>query len=618
MMQTAEKPITLNLKLDGMVHVGEALAEIDGMPVHVFGGISGEEVLAQVVRRHRNYIAAQVVEVTAASAKRVEAPCPHFGQCTGCQWQHIGYEHQLHLKHTAVEEALEKAGYIRNAPMALPVPAPEPLGYRNHARFTVGPEGTLGFVNRESRQFVRIDRCLLMQPWINQALSELQGHCGQTTQASIRYGVNTGQWIIQPNLGTSVPLKSGQKYYEEVLLGRRFRINSASFFQVNTAQAERMAHLVIERLSLTGRELVIDAYAGVGTFAALLAPHADRVYAVEDSATAVQDARVNIQGLQNVEIITARTEDIIGSLPDATDALVLDPPRVGCHPLALHALLRRPPRRVVYLSCDPLALARDLRILLHGPFTLEEVLPIDLFPQTHHVECIATLSLDSRRHWAFQARQQLILASESPRRQEIMADMGLDFRVIAPKVEEPPPTDTDPVEVAKERALHKARAVASTLKEGTVIGGDTVVVSGNEILGKPASEEEARTFLHKLRGREHKVITGLAFIDAASGDEVTSHRRSRVHMRIYTDEEIDAYVASGDPMDKAGAYAIQDAQFHPVDRVRGCYLNVVGLPPCTLLDLMHQLGLYPPIDRRWTPPGNCPDCHRLAGKTRGK
>ena len=616
MSQMVEEAL-ISLKLDGMGRAGEVLAENEGMPVHVFGGISGEEVLARVIRRHRNYVAAQVVEVVAASPKRVEASCPYFGQCTGCQWQHIGYEHQLQLKHEISKEALEKAGGISDAPLAPVVPAPEPFDYRNHARFTVGPEGSLGFVNRESRQFVRVDRCLLMHTWINQALSQLQGRCGATTQVSIRYGVNTGQWIIQPNLGTSVPLESGQRYYEEVLLGQRFHINSASFFQVNTAQAERMAQLVSERLSLTGRELAVEAYAGVGTFAVLLAPHADKVFAIEDSATAVQDARVNIQDLHNVELITARTEDILGSLPDTTDALVLDPPRVGCHPLALHALLRHPPRRIVYVSCDPWALARDLHILLDGPFVLEEVLPIDLFPQTHHVECIATLSLDSGRRWAFQARQKLILASESPRRQEIMADMGLDFQVVPSKGEEPPPTSKDPAEVARERALHKARATASILTEGTVIGADTVVALGDDILGKPASEEEARSFLSKLSGREHTVITGLALVDAATGQEVIGHRRSRVHMRRYSDEEIDAYVASGDPMDKAGAYAIQNAQFDPVDRVRGCYLNVVGLPPCTLLDLMHRMGIYPLMDRRWTPPGNCQDCHRLARKARG-
>lgn len=618
MSQTLEESALLTLKLDGMGRAGEALAEDNGTPVHIFGGIPGEEVLAEVVRQHRNHIAARVVHVVAASSRRAETPCPYFGQCTGCQWQHIGYQHQLEIKRGVVQEAMERAGGISDAPLATVVPAPQPRGYRNHARFTVGPEGTLGFVNRDSRRFVRVDQCLLMHPWINQALSQLQGHCGETTQLSIRYGINTGQWLLQPGLGACVPVTSGQKHYEEALLGKRFRISGSSFFQVNTAQAERMAQLVCDRLGLTGRELVVDAYAGVGTFAVLLAPFADKVVAIEDSASAVQDAEANIRGLPNVELARARTEELLACLWQAPDALLLDPPRVGCHPLALHAILRRPPRRMVYVSCDPWALARDLKVLLSGPFTLEEVLPIDLFPQTYHIECIATLSLDHGRQWAFQSRQQLVLASESSRRQEIMTDMGLTFRVVPSELDEPLPSSTDPVAVAKERALYKARAAASALNEGTVIGADTVVACGADILGKPTSGEEAHAFLRRLRGRGHRVITGLALVDVATGEEVTGHRRSQVHMRQYSDEEIEAYVASGDPLDKAGAYAIQDAWFHPVDQVKGCYLNVVGLPPCTLVHLMHRMGIYPVIDRDWLPPGNCPDCHRLARQARGK
>jgi len=617
MSQDIERSALLNLKLDGMGRLGEALARHNDNRVFVFGGIPGEEVLAEVVRLHRNYATARVVEVVVPSSQRVEAPCPYFGPCTGCQWQHIRYEYQLELKRRMVREAMERVGGMADAPVAPVVPAPEPLGYRNHARFTVGPEGTLGFVNRESRRFVPIDRCLLMHPWINQALSQLQGCCGETTQLSIRYGINTGQWLLQPALQASqAPLASGQKHYEEALYGKCFRISASSFFQVNTAQAEQLAELVRERLALAGQELVVDAYAGVGTFAVLVAPFAGKVIAIEESASAIQDAVVNIQGLHNVELAQAKTEELLESLPQAPDVLVLDPPRTGCHPAALRAILLRPPRRIVYISCDPQALARDLRVLCRGPFILEEVLPIDLFPQTHHIECIATLSHNPERERAFQSRQQLVLASESPRRQEIMAAMGLTFRVIPSEVEEPPPSSGDPVSIAQERALYKAQAVASTLSQGTVIGADTVVADGDDIMGKPASEEEAYALLLRLRGKEHLVITGLALVGAATEERITGNRISRVRMREYSDQEIIAYIASGDAWDKAGAYGIQDAQFHPVAHVMGCYLNVVGLPPCTLLRLIHKMGIYPAIDPRWVPLGDCRDCHRLAREAR--
>jgi len=607
-----QKPALLTLKLDSMGRLGEALAQHESRPVFVFGGIPGEEVLAEVVRQHRSHITARVVEVRSASPQRVAAPCPYFGPCTGCQWQHISYEHQLELKHRIVKEAMAQEGRMPNAPIAPVVPAPQTLSYRNHARFTVGPEGSLGFVNRQNRRFIRIDRCLIMHPWINQALAKLQGRCGETTQLSIRYGANTGQWLIQPPLSTPRIPASGQKYYQEALLGRFFRISAASFFQVNSAQAEQLVSLVKERLGLTGRELVVDAYAGVGTFAILLAPSASKVIAIEESASAIKDAEFNISGLSNVELIQAKTEEVLGSLPQAPDALVLDPPRTGCHPAVIRAINLHQPRRIVYVSCDPRALARDLQALCHGPFILEEVLPIDLFPQTHHIECIATLSYSAERQRTFQARQQLILASESPRRQDILSAMGIAFKVMPPAAEETLPSNGDPLSVALKRAVQKARTVTANVKDGAIIAADTIVVDGDDILGKPASEEMAHQFLRCLRGKQHRVITAVALIDAASGEELTGYRTSRVSMREYSDEEIAAYIASGSPWDKAGAYAIQDTQFRPVERVKGCYLNVVGLPVCTLLRLMYQMGIYPTIDPNWTPPGNCPDCSRWA------
>ncbi|MCX6000687.1 MAG: Maf family nucleotide pyrophosphatase [Chloroflexi bacterium] len=537
---------------------GEALADLDGIPVHVFGGIPGEQVIAQVVRQHRHHLAAEVVEVVDPSAQRVNAPCPFFGECTGCQWQHVTYEHQLELKLGMVQEAMNMVAGIRGAVVSPVIAANESLGYRNHARFSVGPGGVLGFINRESRRFVHVDRCLLMHPWINETLSRLQGHCDRTAQVSLRYGVGTGQWLLQPALGAEAPVESGQKSYEEALLGRRFCISASSFFQVNTTQAGRMIELLRDRLALRGDELVVDAYAGVGTFAVLLAPYSGEVLAIEDSAAAVRDAQANIQGLANVSLVRARTEEWLGKFLRVPDALVLDPPRSGCHPLVLQALQRRPPRRLVYVSCDPWSLARDLKVLLRGPFALEEVQPIDVFPQTHHIECIATMSFDAARHHAFVSRQEIILASGSPRRQQIMTEMGIAFRVIPSGVdEEPGAPSNDPVAIAVERAVRKARSVAAGLSSGIVIGADTIVAFGSDIMGKPVSAEEARDFLRLLRGREHRVITGLALVNAASGEAVTGYRRSRVHMRRYSEAEIEAYVASGDPLDKAGGYAIQ-------------------------------------------------------------
>ena len=233
---------------------------------------------------------------------------------------------------------------------------------------------------------------MLMTPWINRTLDRFQDQCRETTQLSMRYGVNTGEWLIQPTLRSAeVPLATGQTHFSEQLLGHTFRVASPSFFQVNTEQTERLAEMVRDRLRLSGGEVVVDAYAGVGTFAALFAPSSRKVIAIEESTAAVRDAAINTLGLENVVLVGKKTEEALDTLDEEPDAVILDPPRAGCHPAVLEALVRRGPARVVYVSCDPATLARDLDIMVRGGFGLASIEPVDMFPQTHHVECVATL-----------------------------------------------------------------------------------------------------------------------------------------------------------------------------------------------------------------------------------
>ncbi len=594
-----------NVNLEGVDPQGEARAHYEGRQAFVFGGLPDEEVKAVIVYKNRRLLAARVTEITTPSPYRVEPPCLYFGDCTGCQWQHVEYSHQLGLKTKLVSQALEAEGIETTV---LPtIPSPQRFGYRNHARFTIGPEGSLGFINRRSRRFVRIEKCLIMHQQINELLQKLQGHCGETTQLSIRYGVNSGQYLIQPALKTAdIPVATGQKYYEEILLGQRFRVSAASFFQINTAQAENIVGLIKERLSLSGKERLVDAYAGVGTFAVMLAPYAREVIAIEESNSAMRDASSRPE-IPSMRFIEAKTEEVLADLK--ADALVLDPPRAGCDPSVLTALNTSPPQRLVYVSCEPQTMARDLRALLHGPFTLEEVQPVDLFPQTHHVECLATLTYDAARESSFKARQQLILASASPRRNQVLTELGISFETAAP-VEDLEIEGESPMAFATKQALHKARAAASLYKEGTILAADTVVADDEGILGKPASAEEATEFLRRLRGKQHKVITAISLVDIATGEEVGGLRSSSVQMRNMSDEEITKYVASGKPMDKAGAYGIQD-EIKPVRKVGGgCYHNVVGLPVCLLLELMLKLGVHPDYKMDFEVSRRCRECRK--------
>jgi 23S rRNA (uracil1939-C5)-methyltransferase len=235
-----------------------------------------------------------------------------------------------------------------------------------------------------------------MSKGVNDILAKLQRKVAETTQLSVRYGINTNEWLIQPSMkNPEIPMPTGQTHYRERLSGRAFRIASPSFFQVNTAQAEVLGEQVQKRLDLSGTETVVDAYAGVGTFAALLAPSARRVIAIEESSAAVRDASINIGDLENIEFVEAKTEEALFGLEYPPDVLVLDPPRAGCHPDAVKAAIDTGAKRLVYVSCDPVTLSRDLALLVAGGYRVEQIEPLDMFPQTHHVECVATLELAS-------------------------------------------------------------------------------------------------------------------------------------------------------------------------------------------------------------------------------
>jgi 23S rRNA (uracil1939-C5)-methyltransferase len=229
---------------------------------------------------------------------------------------------------------------------------------------------------------------------INDAVATMQDHIRGITQMSIRAGVNTDDLLIQPKLpNPAIPLESGGQHYTEKLMGHTFKVAGSSFFQVNSPQAEALASLIAERLALSGKETVIDAYAGVGTFAVLLSPNSGRVIAIEDSNSAVADARFNARGLSNVEFIESRTEDAMAEMDFPVDAVILDPPRTGCHPGTIDAVRRLAPARLAMVSCDPPSLARDLALVCEGnAFAIDEVQPVDMFPQTYHVECVAFLS----------------------------------------------------------------------------------------------------------------------------------------------------------------------------------------------------------------------------------
>jgi 23S rRNA (uracil1939-C5)-methyltransferase len=375
-----------------MSYRGTAVARLEGQAVFVSGAMPGESVVAEIDRRRRSFSEAHTVEVVEASAQRVEPRCDHFGETGSCEWEFISYEEQLRLKSEILGDQLRRVGHLSPIPLLAAVPSPREWGYRNHVRFAISVDGSPSYLRRGSHSPIPVASCAVLCTELNVLLPKLQGRLKRIDSLVMRLGANTGELLIAPSLeGGDLEVDSGQTQYHEELLGKRFQISAGSFFQVNTGTAEELCRQLLEALGLSGSERVADLYAGVGTFACLIAPHADSVVAVESAADATEDGRLNSGFLDNVRYRKGRVEDVLPRLLPGPDVAVLDPPRAGCERRAIDALIEAAPRRIAYCSCDTATLARDLRLLVDGGYRLVSTRVVDMFPQTYHIESLSVL-----------------------------------------------------------------------------------------------------------------------------------------------------------------------------------------------------------------------------------
>lgn len=351
---------------------------------------------------------AWITQIHTASPLRVPAPCPVFGTCGGCQLQHMSYTAQLTWKEDVVRHLLLEVGNFADPPLLPTVPCDDPWHYRNHMRFSVNRDGQVGLTARGSHRVLPLAACPIAHEQINRVLPVINRYVNARPQVLLRSGTVTGQLLIQPAPAPEVMQELAEtkldlrtETMEEELAGETFRIRPSSFFQTNTAQATKMVRMVLSGLlgnteqnpNATGALTVVDAYCGVGTFALLLSRHVGHVIAIEESASAIKDARWNLRDTTNAEILKGKVEAMLPTLAARIDGFVIDPPRAGCQSVVLDALIQHPVRRIVYVSCDPSTLARDLDILCHAQNTyhLRSVQPLDMFPQTAHIECVAVL-----------------------------------------------------------------------------------------------------------------------------------------------------------------------------------------------------------------------------------
>ena len=365
----------LTLTIDDIAFGGEGVGRAGEFVVFVPFVALGESVEVELTEVKKRFGRARLIQVLTASPDRVTPGCRYFGDCGGCQYQHLAYETQLKIKHKQISDLFQRVGGFSAAAIDPVVPCPQPYGYRNRImirsqwdKFKKGLN--IGFIRADSRLVVDLDECRIAEPALNEQIKHVR--------------LNP-----PPKGGIKVVLRVPPEGWE---------VPRDSFFQNNFFLLPKLVDAVRDRLRLSGSRYLIDAYCGVGFFSLELADLVERYLGVELDFSAIKAARRNaaMRGKPNGDFLAGRTEDLLPQMLATFEmgktTLIIDPPRTGCPPEMLQLLRQLKPAQILYVSCHPATLARDLSALCaEGVFNLTKIVPLDMFPQTQHVECVADL-----------------------------------------------------------------------------------------------------------------------------------------------------------------------------------------------------------------------------------
>ncbi|WP_339148899.1 MULTISPECIES: 23S rRNA (uracil(1939)-C(5))-methyltransferase RlmD [unclassified Sutcliffiella] len=444
-----------DVTVQDLTHDGAGVAKIEGFPIFVQHALPDEEIKVKIIKVKKGYAFGRLEEIHKTSPYRVDAPCPIYKQCGGCQLQHLSYEGQLVAKQKQVKDVLERIGHLKDVPVH-PVLGMDhnPWRYRNKAQVPIGErEGGLiaGFYQQRSHEIIDMKECLIQQEINDRVVQTVREICdkhgvraynekthkGVLRHVMARYGLVTGEVMIVlitrtpdiPNrkaiveeivaalpevksvvqnvntkktnviFGDETRVLWGNEYIYDFIGDIKFAISARSFYQVNPEQTKVLYDKALEYADLTGEETVIDAYCGIGTISLFLAQKAKKVYGVEIVPEAIEDAKRNaeLNEITNAEFGVGEAEVVIPKWYKdgiTADVLVVDPPRKGCDEALLKTILEMKPKKVVYVSCNPATLARDLRVLEDGGYKTVEVQPVDMFPHTVHCEAVARIELN--------------------------------------------------------------------------------------------------------------------------------------------------------------------------------------------------------------------------------
>jgi len=379
----------LELDITTVAFGGDGIGRVDNFVVFVPFVIEGERVEVEIVEVKRRFATADLVRVITPSPHRIAPRCPCYANCAGCQYQHIEYAHQLELKRAQIRDVFERIGKMKDAPIAPVVASPREYHYRN--KIVVHGPGKPGFWTMRGRSITEINACPIAREEINAQLAVIN------SQSSV---VNKHLTLRCDSTGKVFQFEepAPEETITEELLGKRLEVPLGSFFQINAGVIALALEHARRAFAESGCKILVDAYCGTGLFALMLGDIAQHVYGMEVDERAIAAANTNAErlSLQNYDFYPGSTDRLLFYTQrqcnlDET-CLILDPPRSGCGRAVLKTLSKQKPRAILYVSCAPPMLARDVKALMAAGYKLKSVTPFDMFPQTQHCEAIAELS----------------------------------------------------------------------------------------------------------------------------------------------------------------------------------------------------------------------------------
>ena len=385
----------LELDVGAPAHGGSCVARHEGQVVFVRHALPGERVRALVTEQSKHFARADAVEVLQASPHRVVPPCPvaRPGGCGGCDWQHADAAYQREIKATVVAEQLRRLAGVEREVVVEPLPG-DGFGWRTRVRFAIDDAGRAGFRKSRSHEVIAIDHCPIAHPLVEAAGIEAK-EWNRASEVEVAASTSSGERLVRTTgRRDGIVRTHGPEQLVEEAAGRRWRVTAGGFWQVHPAAADVLTEAVMTGLDVQPGERALDLYAGVGLFAGSLATAVGprgRVVAVESSPIAGADAAHNLADLPQVRVLRLDVSKALSGPNDPVDVVVLDPPRAGAGAKVVTAICGLGARAIAYVACDPAALARDLATFRDAGYTLASLRAFDLFPQTHHVECVATL-----------------------------------------------------------------------------------------------------------------------------------------------------------------------------------------------------------------------------------